>query len=201
MPATNTGDPKSATGEPAGRRERILRSAIELFRTHGYGATGIDEIGAAAGITGPGIYRHFASKQDILDEAVAWGTREVLTHSSQILEEDHTPEETLTLLTRSLVDDVLDQPDIVTVLLRERRHLSTRGRRLWDQSLREYQTEWIEVLCTLRPDLDADDARAEVWMALGMALAAAQYETRLRRARVGELLQQMIVGALLGGPS
>lgn len=200
MSASDAGAPGAgSTADAPARRELILRSAIELFRTHGYGATGIDEIGAAAGITGPGIYRHFASKQDILDEAVAWGSGEVLTHSTRILEERHTPEETLRLLTRSLVDDVLDQPEIVTVLLRERRHLSPKGRKAWDQALRDYQAEWIQVLRDLRPDLDTADARAAVWMALGMALAAAQYEPRLSRSRLGEMLEQMIIGALLGG--
>ena len=50
------------------RSELILDAAIELFRAHGYHSVGIDEIGAKAGITGPGVYRHFPSKPSLLVE-------------------------------------------------------------------------------------------------------------------------------------
>ena len=49
------------------RRELLLQSAADLFATKGYHAVGIDDIGAAAGISGPGVYRHFASKQALLE--------------------------------------------------------------------------------------------------------------------------------------
>ena len=48
------------------RREQILAAAANLFLSRGYGAVGIDSIGAAAGISGPAIYRHFRGKHDIL---------------------------------------------------------------------------------------------------------------------------------------
>src|SRR3990172_3114367 len=43
-----------------GRREAILDAATHLFSARGYADTGIDDIGAAVGITGPAVYRHFA---------------------------------------------------------------------------------------------------------------------------------------------
>jgi AcrR family transcriptional regulator len=48
------------------RREKIVDAASALFVANGFHATSIDEIGAAAGITGPGLYRHFAAKDEIL---------------------------------------------------------------------------------------------------------------------------------------
>lgn len=59
-----TYDPSTAHG--AARRDQIIHVATELFHDRGFHATGIDDIGAAAGITGPGIYRHFAGKNEIL---------------------------------------------------------------------------------------------------------------------------------------
>ncbi len=116
------------------RRELILESAIRLFRTNGYDATGIDEIGAAAGITGPGVYRHFSSKQEILDEAVIHGISHVLQHADAILEGELPAREALDALVAGIVEDVLDRPDQVTVLLRERRHLSANGKRAWTRA-------------------------------------------------------------------
>ena len=48
------------------RREQLLQCAADLFSARGYHAVGIDDIGAAAGISGPGVYRHFPGKQALL---------------------------------------------------------------------------------------------------------------------------------------
>lgn len=48
-------------------QQKILLAALELFSTKGYDASGVDEIAAAVGLSGPAIYYHFRSKDDILD--------------------------------------------------------------------------------------------------------------------------------------
>src|SRR3954452_16951771 len=50
------------------RREQILRAAAQLFAERGSRAGGVDDVGAAVGVTGPAIYRHFASKDAMLAE-------------------------------------------------------------------------------------------------------------------------------------
>src|SRR4051794_35138695 len=45
------------------RRDVILRVAGERFARDGYAATRLEDIAAAAGVTKPIVYRHFASKQ------------------------------------------------------------------------------------------------------------------------------------------
>src|ERR1044071_7137914 len=56
-----------ATTTPRGeRRERILASATSLFEENGFHGAGIDDIAAAAGVTGPAIYRHFKNKDAVL---------------------------------------------------------------------------------------------------------------------------------------
>lgn len=49
----------------AQRRALILDAAGRLFGAHGHDATRLDEVAAAAGVTKPILYRHFASKQDL----------------------------------------------------------------------------------------------------------------------------------------
>jgi AcrR family transcriptional regulator len=46
-------------------RERILRTAYELFLKHGFGAVGVDRIVAEAGVAKTTMYRHFGSKNDL----------------------------------------------------------------------------------------------------------------------------------------
>jgi AcrR family transcriptional regulator len=50
------------------RREQILAAAAELFAHRGFHGVGIDDIGAAVGISGPGVYRHFRSKDAVLGQ-------------------------------------------------------------------------------------------------------------------------------------
>ena len=51
------------------RREEILEIAVGLFASRGYHGVSMDDIGAAAGVTGPALYHHFAGK-DALFRAV-----------------------------------------------------------------------------------------------------------------------------------
>ena len=49
-------------------RERILTAAAELFYRHGIRAVGVDAIAAAAGTNKMTLYRHFASKDELVAE-------------------------------------------------------------------------------------------------------------------------------------
>jgi AcrR family transcriptional regulator len=48
------------------RREHLIDTAIKLFAKHGFHATGIDTILAAAGVSKKTLYRHFRSKDDLI---------------------------------------------------------------------------------------------------------------------------------------
>ncbi len=50
----------------ADARERLLRAACELFSTQGVQATGVDAIIERSGVARQTMYRHFASKQDLV---------------------------------------------------------------------------------------------------------------------------------------
>jgi AcrR family transcriptional regulator len=55
----------------------IRHAALELFARLGYEATTMADIGAAVGIRGPSLYKHVASKQDVLVEIMV-GTMDAL---------------------------------------------------------------------------------------------------------------------------
>ena len=54
------------TRRAAGVASVLLDATVELVAERGFHAVGIAEIGAAAGVTGAAIYRHFANKQEML---------------------------------------------------------------------------------------------------------------------------------------
>ena len=47
-------------------RERIVRTAYELFRAHGFAAVGVDRIVAESNVAKTTLYRHFRSKDELL---------------------------------------------------------------------------------------------------------------------------------------
>lgn len=51
-------------------KDRILESALTLFSEKGYDGVGVDLIAENAGIKGPSLYKHFKSKEDILDALI-----------------------------------------------------------------------------------------------------------------------------------
>jgi AcrR family transcriptional regulator len=53
-------------GRGDGARERILGSAYELFSRRGIRAVGVDEVIERAGVAKATLYRHFASKDDLV---------------------------------------------------------------------------------------------------------------------------------------
>ena len=51
-------------------KERILEAALELFAQSGYMGTSMSDIAGQLGITKGALYKHYASKQEILDSIV-----------------------------------------------------------------------------------------------------------------------------------
>lgn len=180
------------------RRARILQAALDLFHRNGYHATGMDEIGAAAGISGPGIYRHFESKEQIL----ATGIREALTagleRNQAILAGRASPREALDGLIASFVEGLIADRWLSAVIMRERHALNPDTRSWVDQAERDHIEAWFEALCRLRPDLERREARLMVHAGLWMCLCVAYYDSGLEPGREAERLIAMVRAALLG---
>jgi len=180
------------------RRARILAAAMDLFHSKGFHATGMDEIGAAAGISGPGIYRHFESKEQIL----ATGIREALTagleRNRAILAGRASPREALDGLIASFVEGLIADRWLSAVIMRERHALNPDTRAWVEQAERDHIEAWVVALRRLRPDLPEREARLMVHAGLWMCLCVAYYDSGLEPPREAERLTAMVRAALLG---
>ena len=54
----------------SGRREHLVSTALELFSSHGYHATGIDRILARSGVAKATLYKHFKGKDELIVAAL-----------------------------------------------------------------------------------------------------------------------------------
>ncbi|TCK26830.1 TetR/AcrR family transcriptional regulator [Pseudonocardia endophytica] len=153
---------------PASRREALLGVAARLFADRGYPSVGLDDIGAAAGIAGPSVYNHFASKADVLASVLQRGNEALWFTLHHDLARASDPADALRRLAARYSAFVADDPAIVGVLLTEVVHLPADVREPFRRAQRDYVAEWVALLRRDRPDRDETDALLRVHAALSV---------------------------------
>jgi AcrR family transcriptional regulator len=179
------------------RREKILRAAGEQFARRGYHAVSLADIGAAAGIVGSGIYRHFTSKSAILAALLDQVMDRLLDEAGQIMASEPDGDRQLAALVRGQVMFAVDDRYLVRLYQREVHTLPAADRRRLSRLQRHYIEEWVHLLTELRPELDDGQARAIVHAAIGAIQSVASYHGGLPRQQQFELLDE-VARACLG---
>lgn len=161
-----------ATEKGRRRRDLILQSAIRLFDERGFHATGIDDIGEAAGITGPGVYRHFAGKDEILI-AIFDGVWRELRVGLEVASGQEPEAAVATLIDRHVAFAV-DHRAEMALLQRQLGNLPADYQRRAQANRDRYEGVWVDALTHLRPQWsDAERrliVRATLWMVNSYAL-------------------------------
>jgi len=188
--------PVAATARGRRTREQLLGAAADLVAERGFHAVGIADIGAAAGVSGAAIYRHFASKQDLLIalldrvvEGLRDGARAAVTDA-------RTPDESLDALIAAHVDFALRDRSIIAVYDQEIHTLPEDDRRRIRRTQRAYAETWVEVLRARTPGLAPEVARAAVHAAFGLVNSVSDYRTELADTDLRTLLVTMTAAAL-----
>ncbi|WP_200263218.1 TetR/AcrR family transcriptional regulator [Streptomyces sp. HSG2] len=152
------------------RREQILREAARLFAERGFHGVGVDEIGAAVGISGPGLYRHFAGKDAMLAELLVGISDQLLTGARRRLAEadGSVPEAVLDSLIEGHIDFALDDRPLITLHDRELDRLRDADRKTVRRLQRRYVELWVSVVRGHYPVLDESGARSAVHAVFGL---------------------------------
>ncbi len=166
---------EAVTPSPGGGRHRVARrglllsAATRLFASHGYAAVTTEDIGAAVGITGPSVYSHFASKQDLLASVISRGESWLEIELERTLAGSVDAQGTLGALLRSYAGFVSEDSGFIDILVGEVDHLPAPERHRARQIQREYVTEWVALLREVRPELTEGQAGVVVHGALTIA--------------------------------
>ncbi|MEU3554931.1 SACE_7040 family transcriptional regulator [Streptomyces fragilis] len=185
------------------RREQILKEAARLFAERGFHGVGVDEIGAAVGISGPGLYRHFPGKDAMLAELLVGISGQLLTGGRRRVAEAGTesrgggPGAVLDSLIEGHIDFALDDRPLITLHDRELDRLRDSDRKMVRQLQRQYVELWVEVVREVHPELAEPPARAAVHAVFGL-LNSTPHLSRPRlpnRAATATLLHAMARGA------
>jgi AcrR family transcriptional regulator len=179
------------------RREQILGEAARLFAAHGFHGVSIDGIGAAVGVTGPALYRHFRSKEGLLAEMLV-GISDDLLAGGRALAEAHAdqPEALLDALVAFHTDFALRQPELITVHDRDLANLPDDDRRRVRTRQRAYVEVWVAALCRLDPNRTEGAARLGAHAAFGLMNSTPRSAAGMRPEDAAPLLHAMTLGAL-----
>jgi AcrR family transcriptional regulator len=182
--------PAKRRRDPA-RKDRILAAAAELVAKHGYHAVGMADIGAAAGIVGSGIYRHFDSKAALLSALLEQLMDEMTRAAAAAVAEASDDRDALQRLVARHVRFAIEERRLLQVYYREAHHLPEEALRGLRRAQRHYIEEWVIVLAPLRRELSDAELRVVVHAALGTTQAVLFHHSGLSPDRLAELLEAM----------
>lgn len=178
------------------RREQLLAAAAELFARHGFHGVGIDDIGSAVGISGPGVYRHFRSKDAMLGEMLVDISQKLLDGGGARVAAAPDPESALNALIGWQLDFALDNRALITVHERNLGNLADADRRQVRALQRRYVEVWVRVIVQAVPGLDDEPAARAAAHAVFGLLNSTPHSAHLDRAAMAGLLHRMALAAL-----
>lgn len=200
------------------RRQQILSTAADLFAARGFHGVSMGDIGAAVGVSGPALYKHFAGKEDILGQCLLHASDQLLAGARELLSDGGArsavgqpgvagaeraepvaagvAEAALEALIARHADFALDNPALIVVQEREWAALGAEAQAQVRKRQLAYVDVWCDALAPLRPDLSPPQARAAVQAAFGL-LNSTPHSARIGRDAMHSLLTRMARSALL----
>jgi AcrR family transcriptional regulator len=177
------------------RREQILDRAAELFAARGFHGVSVHDVGAACGISGPALYRHFDSKDAMLGEMLVGISERLLSEARSRLRSAGDATQALDALLAWHVDFALRHRPLIVVQDRDWDSLPTEARARVRRLQRAYIDLWIDQLAALEPRLERDEAAARVRAVFGL-LNSTPRSGRLPDTQLRPLLASMGWAAL-----
>ncbi|MEJ8279583.1 TetR/AcrR family transcriptional regulator [Pseudonocardia spirodelae] len=195
----------AARTEAPSRRDQILTEAARLFARHGFHGVSIADLGAAVGVSGPALYRHFPGKEALLaellidiSERLLDGGRERVGHGD--------PRAALAALVDFHVAFATREPELIVVQERDLANLPDEARRTVRRLQRTYVELWVDTLRRVHPGVAPAEARTVAHGVFGLlnstpyAPRADQAAARGADARVA-VLRRMALAALDAAPA
>ena len=177
------------------RRDQILATAAELFAQRGFHGVSVADLGAACGISGPALYRHFASKDAMLAEMLVSISEELLEVGTRRVAEAESPKQALAALVRWHTDFALHNKALIVVQDRDWSSLADEAREKVRSLQRRYVELWVDQLCADRPGLSGTQARAMSHAAFGL-VNSTPHSAMLTEPEMATLLEAMALAAL-----
>ncbi len=135
---------------------------------NGYLGVRLEDIGRAAGVSGPAVYRHFASKDAVLAELLIDVSDRLLASARQVQERCTSPTEVVRGLVGVHVEFALTEPELILIDDRDRSHLPPAALDRMRYTQRRYVDIWVDALGWAVPSGDPVLDRTRVHAVLGL---------------------------------
>jgi AcrR family transcriptional regulator len=177
------------------RRDELLSIAADLFAERGFARVTVDDIGNAAGVSGPALYHHFDSKESLLGEMLVRISESLLSKAIAIVDEVSLAK-ALDPMIAMHVDFAVDNRSLITVHFRDLVHARKADQRRVRDLQSAYVDIWVDIVVADHSEaLDAREVRAAVHAVLGL-INSTPFSRRLRRDALVSLLRTMAVAAI-----
>ena len=178
------------------RREQILAVAARLFARHGFHGVSIADLGAAVGVSGPALYRHFPGKEALLAEMLV-GISERLLAGGRARSGEGDPRSELAALVDFHVEFATREPELIVVQDRDLANLPDEARRRVRHLQRTYVEIWVDTLRRVRPELSPTAARVTAHGVFGL-LNSTPYSTERSDSGASMNTERSDSGASIG---
>jgi AcrR family transcriptional regulator len=138
-----------------------------LFAARGYSGVSLEDIGAAVGVSGPAVYRHFSGKQALLGAVLVKVSEDLVSGGSRVAAASQTADERMRALVGFHVGFALGNADVIRVQDRDLAHLAEEDRAEVRRLQREYIDLWISALSPIH-GAPADELRLRVQACFGL---------------------------------
>lgn len=151
----------------AERSDALLTAAAALFAERGFSGVSLEDIGAAVGVSGPAVYRHFAGKQALLGALLVGVSRDLVAGGTAVSDAAPGDEERMRGLIGFHVDFALGHAPVIRVQDRDLAYLNDADRADVRRLQRAYIDLWMTALAALRA-VPSDELRLRVQAGFGL---------------------------------
>jgi AcrR family transcriptional regulator len=195
----HTPPPSPRSRRKSDRRQQLLAAAERLFAERGFLAVRLEDIGAAAGVSGPAIYRHFPNKESLLVELLVGISTRLLAGAQQVQSRHADATAALEGLIDFHLDFALGEPDLIRIQDRDLAYLPDPAERQVRRAQRRYVEVWVGVLRQIEPGLAETDARLMAHAVFGLLNSTPHSLKPDGAARARAVMRAMTVAALTVG--
>src|SRR4051812_12741447 len=152
LPASGSTPPQAGNSRSkakSDRRDKLIAAAERLVAERGFLAVRLEDIGAAAGVSGPAIYRHFPNKEALLVELLVGISTRLLAGARTVVADGPDAVSSLDGLIDFHLDFALGESDLIRIQDRDLDHLPGPSKRQVRKAQRQYVEIWVDTLLGL----------------------------------------------------
>jgi AcrR family transcriptional regulator len=177
----------------ADRHAALLAQAARLFAERGFAGVSLEDLGAAVGVSGPAVYRHFANKQALLGALLVGVSESLRDGGAAVLQRHPDAERALEALVAFHVEFALRDAEVIRVQERDLARLADEDLRRVRSLQRGYVDLWVSVLERVRPGDDHDDLRVRAHACFGLINSTPFSVRAVRRTPDDDAVRRILV--------